>query len=124
MIKNILLIFIILLLIDLIWLYLIKDKYAQQIVKIQNQEVVVNYYSALFVYVLLAIGLYYLSINKTDIMTKVKLSALFGLITYGVYDFTNGAIFKDWDFKLAIMDTMWGSILCASSMYAYSQIYP
>ena len=124
MIKNILLIFIILLLIDLIWLYLIKDKYAQQIVKIQNQEVVVNYNSALFVYVLLAIGLYYLSINKTDIMTKVKLSALFGLITYGVYDFTNGAIFKDWDFKLAIMDTIWGSILCASSMYAYSQIYP
>jgi len=124
MIKNILLILIILLLIDVIWLYLIKDKYAQQIVKIQNQEVVINYYSALFVYVLLAIGLYYLSINKTDIMTKVKLSALFGLITYGVYDFTNGAIFKDWDFKLAIMDTMWGSILCASSMYAYSQIYP
>jgi len=124
MIKNILLILIILLLIDVIWLYLIKDKYSQQIVKIQNQEVVINYYSALFVYVLLAIGLYYLSINKTDIMTKVKLSALFGLITYGVYDFTNGAIFKDWDFKLAIMDTMWGSILCASSMYAYSQIYP
>jgi uncharacterized membrane protein len=123
MIKNILLIFIILLLIDVIWLYLIKDKYAKQIVKIQKQEVVVNYYSALFVYVLLAIGIYYLSINKTDIMTKVKLSALFGLITYGVYDFTNGAIFKDWDFKLAIMDTMWGSILCASSMYAYSQIY-
>ena len=124
MIKNILLIFIILLLIDLIWLYLIKDKYAKQILKIQNQELVVNYYSALFVYVLLAIGLYYLSLNKTDIMTKVKISALFGLITYGVYDFTNGAIFKDWDFKLAIMDTMWGSILCASTMYAYSQIYP
>ena len=124
MIKNILLIFIILLLIDLIWLYLIKDKYAQQILKIQNQELVVNYYSALFVYVLLAVGLYYLSLNKTDIMTKVKISALFGLITYGVYDFTNGAIFKGWDFKLAIMDTMWGSILCASSMYAYSQIYP
>ena len=124
MIKNILLIFIILLLIDLIWLYLIKDKYAKQILKIQNQELVVNYYSALFVYVLLAIGLYYLSVNKTDISTKVKISALFGLITYGVYDFTNGAIFKDWDFKLAIMDTIWGSILCASSMYAYSQIYP
>jgi len=124
MIKNVLLILIILLLIDVIWLYLIKDKYSQQIVKIQNQEVVINYYSALFVYVLLAIGLYYLSLNKTDIMTKVKISALFGLITYGVYDFTNGAIFKDWDFKLAIMDTIWGSILCASSMYAYSQIYP
>lgn len=124
MIKNILLIFIILLLIDLIWLYLIKDKYAQQILKIQNQELVVNYYSALFVYVLLAIGIYYLSLNKTDIMTKVKMSALFGLITYGVYDFTNGAIFKDWDFKLASMDTIWGSILCASTMYTYSQIYP
>ena len=122
MIKNILLIFIILILIDLIWLYLIKDKYTEQIVKIQNQELIVNYSSAVIVYILLAIGIYYLTLNEKDTMTKIKMSALIGLVTYGVYDFTNGAIFKNWDFKLAIMDTIWGSILCASTMYVYSKL--
>jgi hypothetical protein len=37
--------------------------------------------------------------------------------TYGVYDFTNGAIFKKWDFRLGVMDTIWGSILCGSTIY-------
>ena len=115
--KNILLIFIILILIDLIWLYLIKDKYSEQIFKIQNEEMTVNYYSALIVYVLLAIGLYYFTKDETNIMMKVRNASLFGLISYGVYDFTNGAIFKNWDFKLGVMDTIWGSILCGSTIY-------
>jgi uncharacterized membrane protein len=119
--KNILLIFIILILIDLIWLNLIKDKYAEQIFKIQNEDMSVNYYSAFIVYVILAIGLYYLTKNEPDTISKVKTGALIGLVTYGVYDFTNGAIFKNWDFKLGIMDTIWGSILCGSTMYVYSK---
>ncbi len=119
--KNILLIFVILILIDLIWLNLIKDKYAEQILKIQNQEMTINYLSALIVYALLAIGLYNVTKNEVDTLSKVKTGALIGLVTYGVYDFTNGAIFKDWDFKLGIMDTIWGSILCGSTMYVYSK---
>jgi hypothetical protein len=115
--KNILLIFVILILIDLIWLYLIKDNYAKQIFDIQNKELTVNYYSGLVVYVLLAIGLYYFTKNENNTSDKVKNAALFGLITYGVYDFTNGAIFKNWDFRLGIMDTIWGSILCGSTIY-------
>ena len=120
--KDILLIFVILILIDLIWLYLIKDKYAEQILNIQNQEMVVNYYSAFVVYVLLAIGLYYFTKDEKDISKKVQNAALFGLVSYGVYDFTNGAIFKNWDFKLGIADTLWGSILCGSTIYAYSKL--
>lgn len=120
--KNILLIFIILILIDLIWLSLIKKKYSEQILKIQNEEMVINYYSTFIVYILLAIGLYYLTMDKTNTISKVKTGALIGLVTYGVYDFTNGAIFKNWDFKLGIMDTLWGSVLCGSTMYIYSKL--
>ncbi len=119
--KNVLLIFIILILIDLIWLYIIKDKYAEEIFKIQKEKMVINYYSAAIVYLLLAIGLYYITKNEKDSMSKIKTAALFGLVTYGVYDFTNGAIFKQWNFKLGVMDTIWGSVLCGSTMYIYNK---
>ncbi len=120
--KNVLLIFIILILIDLIWLYIIKDKYAEEIFKIQKEKMVINYYSAAVVYLLLAVGLYYITKNEKDNMSKIKTAALFGLVTYGVYDFTNGAIFKQWNFKLGVMDTIWGSVLCGSTMYIYNKI--
>ena len=119
--KNILLIFVILILIDLIWLYLIKDKYMVQVFDIQKQELTVNYYSAFVVYVLLAIGLYYFTKDKNNTLDKVKNAALLGLITYGVYDFTNGAIFKNWDYTLGVMDTIWGSILCGSTIYIFNK---
>lgn len=38
--------------------------------------------------------------------------ATFGLILYGVYEFTNLAILEDWTPRMAIIDTLWGSFLC------------
>ena len=36
---------------------------------------------------------------------------LFGIIVYGVYDFTCAAIFEDFDKKLMIYDILWGGAL-------------
>ena len=117
MIKNILVILIILLLIDAIWLNLIKDTYINQIKVIQEKEVNINYMSGAIVYILLAFGLYYFTKDEDDIKEKVKKGALLGLVSYGVYDFTNGALFSEWDMKLALADTVWGTILMGSTAY-------
>ncbi len=117
MLKKLLSIFIILILIDSLWLYLIKDKYKAQIENIQKESLSVNMYSAILVYVLLAFGIYYLLDDK-----DLKKAFIFGLVTYGVYDFTNGALLKNWDFNLAIGDTIWGGILVASTVYVLSKI--
>lgn len=117
MLKKLLSIFILLILIDSIWLYLIKDKYKVQIETIQKEPLNVNMYSAILVYVLLTTGIYLLLEDKD--ITK---AFIFGLVTYGVYDFTNGALLKDWDFNLAIGDTIWGGILVASTVYILSKI--
>ena len=38
--------------------------------------------------------------------------ALFGFITYGIYDLTNLATIKKWSIKLTIIDLLWGTMLC------------
>jgi uncharacterized membrane protein len=39
---------------------------------------------------------------------------LFGIILYGIYDFTNYSLLKDWPLSVTLVDTLWGGILCAT----------
>ncbi len=36
-----------------------------------------------------------------------------GAATYAVYDFTNLATLKNYDFSFAVVDTLWGGVLFA-----------
>ena len=47
------------------------------------------------------------------ITTIAKSGALFGFIVYGIYNGTNKATIAEFGMKEAIIDTLWGSILCA-----------
>ena len=91
--------------------------YMNQIEIIQKKQVSPNLISAALVYVLLAIGLYYFTKDEVDIKEKVVKGVLLGLVSYGVYDFTNGALFSDWNMKIAVADTLWGGILMGSTAY-------
>ncbi len=117
MIKDLLVIIIVLVLIDSIWLYLINSNYNKQIELIQGEPMQVNYLSAVLVYILLAFGLYYFNKDEYLQSKRIKNGVILGLISYGVYDFTNGTIFKKWDFKIATLDTLWGGILLGTTSY-------
>ena len=56
-----------------------------------------------------------------EVVIKYKLSEietfLFGMCLYGVYDFTSGAIYKNWNFNLAIIDVLWGGFVYFISVY-------
>jgi uncharacterized membrane protein len=89
--------------VDLFWL-LTGGKYALPIAeKIQGSKISMNYYSAIFVYLFLAYMLL-----KTNTYSE---AFLFGICIYGVYDFTTLSIFKNYDYRFAIFDTLWGGIL-------------
>ncbi len=117
MIKDLLIIIITLILIDSIWLYIINKKYAEQIESIQNEPMKINYLSAILVYILLAYGLYYFNKNELVLNKRIQNGVVLGLVSYGVYDFTNGAIFNKWDFRIATLDTLWGGILLGTTAY-------
>jgi uncharacterized membrane protein len=124
MLKEILTLFVLVIAIDMIWLLLIMKTYMQEIKKIQKEDVSINFISAYITYLLIPIGLYYLAIkDTTNVKDRVTKAFIFGITAYGIYDFTNGALFKDWNMQLAVADTIWGGILCASSVYVYSHYF-
>jgi uncharacterized membrane protein len=102
-----------------------KPRYESQISNIQNQSLKVNYLYAFFAYILMLIGLFVYCIPNIDKKNKIKTSLiygfLFGLILYGVYDFTAAAVIRNWDMKTAIYDMIWGALLfgglCLLSSY-------
>ena len=106
---------IILLVLDLLWLKLFMGpKYEHLVPKIQGSKMQLNIYSAIGAYALMLVVL-------VNIVIKYKLSYLdtfiFGFCLYGVYDLTCGAIFKNWDFPLALIDMLWGGIVYVSALY-------
>lgn len=41
--------------------------------------------------------------------------AIFGILVYAIYEFTNYAGLKDWPRKLVVLDTLWGGVLFGAS---------
>lgn len=102
-------------LIDLIWLSVIHKQYGQAVADIQQGEPMqTRMLYAVVVY--LALG--YLLTQVHD----VKHAFLLGVSVYAVYDFTMIALFKKYDVKLALADTLWGGILMGSAFYINKHI--
>jgi len=68
-----------------------------------------------FVYIFLALGLTLFVYPKVLGMSNFKVfiwAALFGLITYAIYDLTNYSTLSGWTLKLSVADMLWGAFLC------------
>jgi len=122
MIRNYVIGTIVLIIIDTIWLLAVMNKsFSNMVYNIQGQPMSLNIPYALIVYILLGIGVTYFGINRVDkdapLMSSLINGGLFGLICYGVFDFTNMTIFKNYDTTTALLDTAWGGILCTLTTY-------
>ena len=111
-----------LLALDLIWLKgYMGNEYSKMIRKIQGSDMQVNTVYAIMSYALMIIGLNVFvipNINKDNLMMdSLKYGFLFGIVLYGVYDFTIGAVLKGWNFKLALIDVLWGGIVYFLASY-------
>jgi uncharacterized membrane protein len=93
---------------DGFYLNLIKGYFNKQIKSIQGSDIKLNIIATGITYIFLIFGLNYFIIKRNR---SVSDAALFGLIIYGVYDFTNMALFTNWSLLTAIIDTTWGAIL-------------
>lgn len=112
--------FFIILAIDSAYLYFIADAFGSMVKSIQHESMSIRYGSAFIVYALLAIGLVNIAISSGK--TDVKKAALLGAVTYGVFDFTNHAVFRNYNIVIAVIDTIWGALLMGLSAYFYKLI--
>jgi uncharacterized membrane protein len=100
---------VLMIIIDTVYLYFVgKSVFDKTVAAIQNSSLVVNIAPAIFTYILMAILLNYfiISANKSAFDAFIL-----GFCAYGIFDFTNMAIFKKYNLKTAITDTLWGAIL-------------
>ena len=101
--KEILLTAIILVVLDLPWLFFTQKYVDRMILQIQGSPVSLNYMAA---------GVVYLALAFLLLQMKTPQEAFyFGAATYAVYDFTNLATLKNYDPKFAVADSLWGGIL-------------
>lgn len=109
-------IFIVIVLIDLVYLYLIKSKFKEMVKSIQIIPLKMNYIGAIIAYLFLSIGL-----HKFIIEPKKELNEAFllGIVIYGVFEGTSMAIFQNWDIKILLVDIFWGGTLFYLSAMVY-----
>lgn len=97
---------VLLLVVDLPWLWFIGEAYSSAVKKIQGgRDAVMSPLPALIVYPALA----FLLLKANNVTEAFWL----GAATYAVYDFTVLAVFKDYPLYLAVGDTLWGGTLFA-----------
>jgi len=80
------------LMLDSVYLYFTKSIFGQLVAKIQRTALELKMIGVSVVYILLAIGLYVFVVEPGK---SLYYAALLGLVIYGVFDFTNYAMFKN-----------------------------
>jgi uncharacterized membrane protein len=82
--------------------------FGKMVKGIQKEEMKLNVFGAIGSYILLILVIY-----KFIILERKPVSDAFllGLCIYGIFDFTNIAIFKNYKLVPALVDTVWGGIL-------------
>jgi len=100
--------------IDVIYLSIIKNYFNDQIKQIQGSTLQLNWVGAVITYIFLVGGLYYFILRNHK---PVSDAFLFGLVIYGVYEYTNLTLFKNWRILTTIIDTLWGGILFALTTF-------
>ncbi|KTC87466.1 MULTISPECIES: DUF2177 family protein [Legionella] len=110
---------------DMIWLGLIaKNIYAQNIgmlLRKSGDAMTPIWWAAVVVYVCITIGILFFVLPKAqgNYFQAFSGGVILGLVTYGIYDFTNYSILANWPWKITFIDFIWGMVLCGlSSLFA------
>lgn len=117
----------VLLLLDFAWIWgYMGERYAAMIPRIQGSPMMPNAGRAAAAYALMVLGLVLFVMpnmpkraSAADALRHALVyGGLFGLVVYGVYDFTAGAVLRDWDMQLALVDVLWGMAVYATAAFA------
>jgi uncharacterized membrane protein len=112
--KTIFIIMIIMLALDAVFLTAMRNVFGSMVAKIQRVAMQTRLSGAVIVYALMVAGLYKFIISERR---PIKDAAIFGMVLYGVFDFTNYTMFKNYDLSVAVIDTTWGALLMALTTF-------
>ena len=112
--------FVIFVILDSIYLFMMKGYFDNQIKSIQGSIIKMNLLPAVLCYISLVFGLYYFIIKDNKPLLQ---AFLLGLVIYSVYETTNWALFMAWKPTTVIIDTLWGGILFTLTAFIYGKLH-
>lgn len=117
-----------LLILDIIWLYISKNMYNGLVRGIQcGKDIEVRYIPAILCYIVLFIGIVMFALplardynekKQNKWIAALLYGGLFGVAVYGVFNLTNLAIFDNYKWYVAGIDTLWGFTVSTLTVYA------
>lgn len=108
-------------LMDAIWLgFIAKPLYISEygaMLRLVGNSIKPLWVAAFIVYIVLIGGIMVFVIPRAggNWMSGLIYGGIFGLVTYGTYDFTNLAVMANWPVMITIIDVLWGIVICAVS---------
>lgn len=112
--KSYILSSIIFVIIDAIFLSIMSKRFNTMIKNIQGSAISLNLPNTIICYLILMFTINYFVIKDKRTIAD---AFLLGLGIYGVYEFTNASIIKKWNLTNAVIDTVWGGVLFATTTF-------
>jgi uncharacterized membrane protein len=118
---------IIYLIIDITWITVMSSFfYKQKIESIQKQPLVFKPTPAVLAYVTLLVTMFFVCVPLSKYYKNTYptwfVFGVIGFCVYGVYNFTNGAIFQQYDTSFMLVDTLWGCVSFSVLGLIYDQL--
>ena len=120
---------VLLMVVDAPYLYTNSKMYEKKTIAISGKSFTKRYYSAVIVYLALALGIVFLALprmRKNSLKNRatdaILYGGVFGLASYATFDFTMHFMFENWDLGVSIMDSVWGGILCSIVAFVASYV--
>jgi len=72
---------------------------------------------SVLVYLLIPLGIVLFALPRTSaespLLSGLLWGFLYGVTLYGVYDMTNLSVLEKWPVTLALVDIVWGGVICS-----------
>jgi uncharacterized membrane protein len=100
---------------DYIWITVMLPMYKVAIKVVQKEEMVISTIGVVGSYICLVFGfimfVFPLAKQQDSLIKAIGIGAAFGFATYGVYNFTNMALFRRSAWDVSVKDIAWGTSL-------------
>lgn len=100
---------VVLVVLDLTWIGSNMRMYNRLVERVQHRPLVVRWDMALIVYGFLITALVVFAMPLYRLAWWYPF--LLGIVTYGVFNFTNKVMFGDYDLATSVIDTLWGGVI-------------
>lgn len=121
----------IILALDAVWIFSNLKMYSRSVRAVQKSDMTVNYVAAIAAYVVVIFASLYVAIPFTkhyvqrndsvsDRLWKAfAYGGVVGFSIYAIYNLTSAAIYKNYEWNVAVIDTIWGTLLNTFVVFIY-----